>query len=176
MPRNGRPGRTAEKDEKFFAALASGEPVGISCAVAGYSRTSVYEYRDADPDFAARWQEANETALERLEREADRRAVTGLLRKKFLRNGEPIIDPVTGEQYEELEYSDNLLMFRMKRLDPTHYRDNARVELTGDEGKPIQTEQTLNLAGLADPELRLLLHLLTKAQTAQESETGAKSG
>lgn len=39
----------------------------------------------------------------------------GLTRKKFTGAGEPVINPDTGEQYAELEYSDTLLIFLLKQ-------------------------------------------------------------
>jgi len=44
--------------------------------VAGISRRSAYEWRDADPSFAAAWKDAEEQAADLLEMEAWKRATT----------------------------------------------------------------------------------------------------
>jgi len=49
--------------------------VTAAIAVAGTSRTRVYELRKADPAFASAWQEAEEIATDRLDDEARRRAI-----------------------------------------------------------------------------------------------------
>ena len=142
MPR-GRKARNDISDDVFFSELAKGGYLMASCAAAGYSSSSVYEWRHADPAFAERWEQALAVALERMEKEMDRRAVDGVARKKFLRNGNPIIDPATGLQYEEREYSDTLMMFRAKKLDPA-YKDRSSVELTGANGGAIATTQNID--------------------------------
>ena len=58
--------------------------------------------------------------LDRMERECDRRAVEGNLRPIYYK----------GQRVGAVrEYSDNLLMFRMKALASNKYRDNATVEI-----------------------------------------------
>jgi len=66
-----------------------------------------------------------------LQSEAQRRAVEGIKEPVFYK-GE-----IVGHK---TKYSDNLLMFLMKGKDPERYRDNARIEVTGDGGGPIQIE------------------------------------
>jgi hypothetical protein len=80
----------------------------------------------ADPEFDAGCREAEEIYKDKLEAEADRRAVEGVGRLKFNRAGFPLMDPATGKPYEERLYSDALLMFRLKRLDPG-YKDRVDV-------------------------------------------------
>jgi hypothetical protein len=90
--------RTPKKDSVFFAALAQGEPVGSAAIEAGYSRSSVYEYRKADSAFAAAWLAADEEGVEGLEREARKRALAD---------------------------SDTMLIFLLKAKRPTVYRERA---------------------------------------------------
>ena len=104
--------------------------VGISPGAVWQRRNPRFKhYRE---EFARAYEEAiaagRAALLARLEREADRRAAEGVPRLKFDKHGRPLIDPRTGEPYVELEYSDQLLMFRLKRLDPEGYRENSRVE------------------------------------------------
>ena len=69
---------TKERRERFLQALANTGSVTTAVAVAGTSRTRVYELRKADPAFASAWEEAEEIATDRLEDEARRRAVEGV--------------------------------------------------------------------------------------------------
>lgn len=80
--------------------------------------------------FRRAFQKAKKQALRYLEEEARRRAVEGIRKKKFYK-GEPIIDPVTGNQYEETEYSDAMLMFLLKCQLPEKYGDKSKLELSG---------------------------------------------
>jgi hypothetical protein len=100
-------------------------------------RQVAYRIREADASFAAQWDQALEDYADKLEREADRRAHDGLLKKKFLRNGDPVIDPETGQQYIEREYSDTLLIFRLKGLRPKVYRENIDHTSGGEKLEPI---------------------------------------
>jgi hypothetical protein len=62
----------------FCAALASGAMVGEAAAEASINRATAYNWREADADFAAAWDEALQAGTEILEAEATRRAVHGV--------------------------------------------------------------------------------------------------
>jgi hypothetical protein len=68
---------TKARQERFLKALAETGSVTAAVAVAGTSRSRVYELRRSDPAFAAAWDEAEEIAADGLEAEARRRAVDG---------------------------------------------------------------------------------------------------
>lgn len=119
--------RTAEKDAGFFQALSSGLPVGKAAQTVGYARSSVYEWRREDEQFSKAWAEAEETAVERMEAEADRRAIEGTRRPVFYQ----------GAQCGEIaEFSDTLLMFRLKAKRPDLYRE--RIEHGNIGGQPFK--------------------------------------
>lgn len=87
--------------------------VGVSC-------DAVYKLAERDPEFKAAWEETLEEHVELLEAEADRRAVEG------------VDHPITYQgkitaTYKE--FSDVLLMLRLKALAPEKYRDNAKVDV-----------------------------------------------
>ena len=109
--------RTKKKDALFFSALATLMGVGEAAQQAGYSRSAVYQYREEDTAFAERWKQAIDQKIERLEREADRRAVEGFQ---------------CGEVHR---YSDILLMFRLKALVPERYRERPNVQHSRDSSK-----------------------------------------
>lgn len=130
-----RPAKTARWEKAFLAAFSKLAVVSYACDAARVNKTTVYHRRNNDPAFAALWDEAREAATDKLEREAERRAAQGLTRKKFTSKGQPVIDPETGEQYAEREYSDTLLIFLLKAARPEKYKD--RHEHTGASGGPV---------------------------------------
>ncbi len=138
---------TRSKDDpwqpRFIAALAKRGVVLDACRAAHVGRATAYEHKAADPEFAKAWAAALEEAADAMEHEAWRRAVEGLVRKKFTRTGEPITDPATGNQYFEREYSDSLLQFLLKASRPGKFRETAKVEHSGEIGvlTPEQIEE-----------------------------------
>lgn len=136
--------------EPFLAALRNNPNVSAAARAVGVSRQYAYDVRDSKNKdgspkkgdalalarkFDAAWKDALEESLDELEAEARRRAFNGLLRKKFTRGGEAIIDPETGAQYAEYEYSDTLMQFLLK---VHRYGDKHQHELTGKDGAPIE--------------------------------------
>lgn len=77
---------------------------------------------------------ADDMHTEYLEQEVKRRALMGT-REPIVYKGE-----VTGYRRKK---SDNLLMFILKGREPEKYRDNARIEVTGEGGGPIEVEFTV---------------------------------
>lgn len=113
--------KTPEKDKKFIDLIAGGSTVFDACAAVGYSYSSAYLYRKADPVFDAAWDDANEAAIQRMEREADRRAIAGVAKPVYYQGVE--VGTIQ-------EYSDTLLMFRLKAKRPEAYRERADVSVT----------------------------------------------
>jgi hypothetical protein len=140
--------RTLKKDDKFFDALGKGNPVEKALQASGYKRVAVYEWRAKDEEFRRKWDEAIDEAVELMEAEADRRALEGV--KK------PIM--YQGEQVGEIrEYSDVLLIFRLKALRPDRYREHIRQELVGAGGDPIR-----HLREVSDEELEQIAKRVLK--------------
>lgn len=129
-PKGRKPPAPDAWKELFLKALAQYGVVRYACEKARVNRTAAYHARDADKAFSDAWDRAREEACDLLELEARRRAHDGLLRKKFTRTGEPIIDPATNEQYVEREYSDSLLMFLMRGYRPSVFSERIRQEAT----------------------------------------------
>jgi hypothetical protein len=65
------------KKERFLELVADGQPVIRATAEAGLGRRTVYDWRSQDPGFAAAWDEAYEQGTDRLELEAQERALNG---------------------------------------------------------------------------------------------------
>ena len=110
-----RTSRTPQKDGRFLAELARCGLVTQAARLAGYTRSRVYAWRREDADFRDRWDDAIAEYVETLESEADRRAVEGILKPVFY----------LGEPCGAIpQYSDTLLIFRLKALKPEMYRDH----------------------------------------------------
>ena len=124
-----RPGTTptAERKKTFLDALVlTGGNITRSAAVAGVNRQTAYDWRSRSESFAKRWDDAIEEGTADLEEEARRRAYNGVMKKKF-EKGQPVIDPATGDQYVEREYSDILMIFLLKVRRPEVYRERLDV-------------------------------------------------
>lgn len=106
----GRTIRTAKNRETLIAALREGLSVGGACTVAGIGRASYYEWRNADPEFAAEADEAIENGTDFLEDVARQRAT---------------------------DSSDTLLIFLLKARRPEKYRERQETRHVGDEEQPV---------------------------------------
>jgi len=130
----------AEKRVAFVAVLAECCQVGKACAAVGIGRTTAYRWREEDLDFADAWDAAMKIGVSALEDEAHRRAFDGVDEPVFYQGGQ--VDTVR-------KYSDTLAIFLLKAHNPTKYRENTRMELTGAEGGPVQFSETDRAAKLA---------------------------
>lgn len=123
--------RTPEKEVAFLAALAATCSVSRACEAAGIGRATVYEWRDEDPTFAARWEKAKAVGADILEDEAVRRAVEGV-ETPIYHEGK-CVDTVH-------KYSDTLMIFLLKGAKPEVYKDRVVSEVSGPNGAPIQID------------------------------------
>lgn len=67
----------ARKKEAFLAILSETCNVSEAARAAGIGRRTAYNWRESDPEFAAAWTEAEETAVDALEQVAWDRAKLG---------------------------------------------------------------------------------------------------
>lgn len=150
MPRKPRQKkrRGPEDRQAFLTALAAGQSVTAAAEAAGIDRKTPYRWRDAEPVFAAGWDDALEDGTDRLEDEALRRAFSG---------------------------SDLLLIFLLKARRPKKYRE--RIERrninTGPNDGAIQVHHN-PLEGLADlsREDRDTFREILKRQIANKEKAG----
>ena len=115
------------KQVAFLAAYAMLGIIGQAAKAAGCNRESHRYWMETDPDYPARFAEAQSAANDRLESEARRRATQGVEKVKFYK-GAPII--VNGKPYTEHEYSDRLLEFLLKGELHDKYAERKKVETT----------------------------------------------
>lgn len=122
---------TWNMQERFLEAYAQVGGVYKAAAQSGCSARAFENWHRADVfGMQNRFQEAQRQYLEKMEAEADRRGIEGVDKPVYY----------LGDQVGTYKvYSDNLLMFRMKKLDPS-YRENAVVEEKLDEVKGILDE------------------------------------
>ena len=118
----------------FIAALRNSGNVRAACQAAGISRQEAYRIKSKNKVFRAQWEEALVEAIELLEAEARRRAMTT---------------------------SDLLMIFLLKAHKPDMYRDVQHHEVSGPEGRPIE-HVTLEIPN--DPaRLREVISILQQA-------------
>lgn len=114
--------RSPEKILAFCAVLAETCNVGKACKAVGMGRTTAYDWRDSDPEFAEAWDIAMKRGVIALEDEAHRRAFEGVEEPVFYR----------GDECGTVrKYSDTLSIFLLKAHNPDKYRENSKVELSG---------------------------------------------
>lgn len=109
--------RTDRAREKFLTMLAETCNVTASAEAAGMGRSAAYAWRREDEDFASAWDDALESAADRLEQIAFERAKDGK--------------------------SDRMLEILLKAHRPK-YREKQAVELTGKDGGPVEIDQVQN--------------------------------
>jgi hypothetical protein len=97
--------------------------VTAAAEYAGVSRAMVFRWRRDDPEFALRWDEALQMGVDRLEDEAHRRAVHGVVRPVYQ----------GGAKVGEIrEYSDTLLLAILRGKRPEVYcRPDVNVNIKG---------------------------------------------
>jgi hypothetical protein len=120
-PRQGQKQHTLYRKEamkeEFIAIFRETANVKLAAAKVGIDRKTVYRWRQEDPDFAAKWAEAEEDANDTLRAEIYRRAVSGW--------DEPVVS--AGKLVTHVhKYSDTLLIFLAKARMP-EFRDKVDV-------------------------------------------------
>ena len=118
---------TQTRQGRFLKALSETGSVSTAVAVAGTSRTRVYELRKADPAFASAWEEAEEIATDRLEDEARRRALEGV--PEPLVSAGKLVRDDDGQPIMVRRYSDNLLATLIKAHRPPRRERSLHFEL-----------------------------------------------
>jgi hypothetical protein len=122
--------------QTFVEALRTVPIVKYACREAGIGRTTAYEARRRDENFAVAWADAIDEGLDSMERVAHARATAGQLFTKTVTKTHPD-GTVETTVTEERRLSDNLLMFMLKRYRP-EFRESYRMEQSGPDGGPIR--------------------------------------
>jgi transposase-like protein len=118
--------RSSEKQSEFLTVLSECGNVTEAAARVEIGRSTIYEWRAQDEQFAAEWDAAAHMGLLGLEDEARRRARG--FEETVIIDGKPTTRTVR---------SDTLLIFLLKGGMPDKYRERISTEITGREGGPI---------------------------------------
>jgi hypothetical protein len=113
--------KKAAESEAVLAALRETGMISRACESADISTATFYRWRHDDPEFAAAVDQALRDSATVLEEAARKRAIVGLRKYKFTKDGEPILHPETNEPYYEEVYSDPLLALLLKANNPTKF-------------------------------------------------------
>jgi len=133
--------RTDRRMTRVLEVLAEGLSLKKASIAAGISKTTVDYWRKHDPSFAQEVLDAIDQGTERLEDEALRRAVDGVERPIYNKDGD-----LKGT---EKLYSDNLLMFMLKARKPATYREPK----TSGNAQVFQGDVTINMTNKDDAAL-----------------------
>ena len=115
--------RAQQKKAAFLEAYAKIGTVVHAAQHTGLPRRTHYKWLHKDPNYAKQFAEAEEEAIQHLEREARQRAMVGV--------EEPVY--YKGEVCGTVrKYSDILLIFLLKSKRPDTYRDHQAVDVTLD--------------------------------------------
>ena len=115
---------TPKKRQRFLEILRETANVTAACDELGFSRTSIYRWRQVDEKFRDEWEEAMNQAIDALEQAARQRALHGVKEPVFHR----------GEVCGHIrKYSDTLTIFLLKAYRPERFRENITV--TDPDGK-----------------------------------------
>lgn len=127
-----QPARTprieAHAREAFLDALAEGLSVTGAYRKAGLARSTVYDWRNEEPDFKQAWDDAIESGTDGLEDEAFRRACHGV--------PEPIVimgrvaKNDDGSMLTVQKYSDGLMIQLLKGRRGDKFKERAAVDNT----------------------------------------------
>lgn len=143
---------TPETVEKFFTEFARSGAIGKSADAAGITPTTVERWRKQYPEFNSLCQEAYALFKSNLEAEIHRRAVEGVEKTIYDRNGEAV--------GTETKYSDTLLIFLAKRHMP-EFRTEQTVNVNTNSG--LSDQAKVDLKRLSRQERDQLEKLISKA-------------
>jgi hypothetical protein len=161
------PKAQARKRELFLDALRKGFSFSGALKASGLARSTVHDWKQAEPDFRTAWEDAVEEGTDSAEDEMRRRAIEGTA--EYVVSQGRLVKDENGTPLEVRKYSDNLLAMMLKARRPNVHRERVSTEISGPNGGPIETAE-------ASPVDRIRLRIagLTARQTpAAEDEAPA---
>lgn len=127
--------------QKFLDHLAKTGVVAEALVASGIkTRVTINRWRETDEQFAAAYNDALADAADSLEAEARRRAVEGVVTTKRTKDG---------ETYDEIKYSDSLLLALLKAKKPDEFAERTKTELTNPDGTFKPENETAAAARIA---------------------------
>lgn len=140
-PERSGPAPRTDWYDRFLAALRTTPVVRAACHAAGVGRSTAYDARQRDEDFALAWAEAVQEGVETLEQFAWARAREGQPVKKVVEKLDGDGNVTERTVTEERHISDTVLLRVLARYKP-EYRDSSRHEVGGPGGGPLKHEIT----------------------------------
>lgn len=131
--------KTKSLQEKFLAVFNATANVSTACEQSGITRQAHYRWMHEDAEYREKFDEAFKSVASILEEEAVRRAVQGTRRDVFYQGA---------KCGEELVYSDTLLIFLLKGMKPSTYRERHDITV-GKNDNELNRELASALAELA---------------------------
>lgn len=145
-PSTGTPGRK----RAFLTVLSETCNASLACAAINQPRRTVYNWRNADPEFAQDWAAARAMGADAIEDELVRRAVEGIEVPVYHRGA--IVGAVR-------RYNDRLLMVLLKALKPERYRERVAMR------KRCQQSTARPFPDLGDPQALTALAALLSCES-----------
>lgn len=128
-----------KKMEQFLEKLEQVANVSQACRATKISRRTIYNWIETDEFFKKDYDRSVMIAIDVLEDEAKRRAFTG--NKEPVYQGGKKVGTIT-------KYSDTLLIFLLKSLKPSTYRDTVRNEVSAPGGGPVETKTSVVISNV----------------------------
>lgn len=127
------------KKGAFLASYAETATVLHAARAAGIDRVTHYRWLASDPDYAQAFAQASEDAVERMEREAVRRAVEGVEEPVY--QGGKLVGHIN-------RYSDTLLIFLLKAARPDRYREKPHETNVYNDNRSVSLPEGTTLDDL----------------------------
>ena len=139
------------KKMAFLEAFAKLGTVTGAARQAGIDRVTHVNWMKADPDYVAKFADAEYEAADYVEQEIRRRAIVGVQEPVhgiiYTYDNEGTEHKQSGVIGHVQKYSDSLAMFLMKKLRPA-FRENAHILIGSDPANPILHKHDHKIDGL----------------------------
>ena len=151
---------------KFIDTLRVLGNVWVAAQQASVARTNVYDEYNRDPEFAKKWDAAEQESADRLEAEAWRRAHDGIDKPIYWQ----------GERVDTVkEYSDTLLVLLLRARRPAKFRENYSVAVGNPDGSALVIDNRQQAINLFTSSPEAAQHMIALANLMVPEESMAKS-
>ena len=129
----------------ILEGLTEGKTFKDAANDVGVPYGTLRQWRQDDPDFNMKCEQAYDEGTDVLEREAQRRAVDGMEEttiRTYTKDGAEIEEKTVAHRY-----SDTLMNIMLQGRRPHKYRQKQAVEVTGPDGGPVQAKLEIEFVG-----------------------------
>jgi len=153
----------------FLAEMRRSGSVTKAAEKAGITRCSWYELRKRDTHFMDQWNDNEMEYMDKIEKEAIRRAVKGVVEKRPYTHYSG--DDKETRMHPVRKYSDKLIATILIARHPS-YKPVQTIDLNNPDGRLKPIRDTSEYAGLTDEELLTLTRLQRKAHEHAANKSG----